>query len=101
MVTVPQSGQRQSRRHRRVKTRSQHERSGRSTADDEKPLRSSKRATAGRNPNPHNLPRSAALRMTEVTVPPSFDELSKAMLNRGSMVQSAWLQAQVPTSNHR
>ena len=103
--STSESDQRQSRRHRRVKTRSQHERSGRSTArstaDDEMPLRRSKRATAGRNPNPHNLPRSAALRMTELTVPPSFEELSKAMLNLGSMVQSAWLQAQVPTSNHK
>ena len=54
-----------------------------------------------RNPNPHNLPMSAALRMTELTVPPSFEELSKAMLNLGSMVQSAWLQAQVPTSTHK
>ena len=103
--STSESDQRQSRRHRRVKTRSQHERSGRttarSTADDEMPLRRSKRATAGRNPNPHNLPRSAALRMTELTVPPSFQELSKAMLNLGSMVQSAWLQAQVPTSNHK
>ena len=103
--STSESDQRQSRRHRRVKTRSQHEHSGRttarSTADDEMPLRRSKRATAGRNPNPHNLPRSAALRMTELTVPPSFQELSKAMLNLGSMVQSAWLQAQVPTSNHK
>ena len=98
--STSESDQQQSRRHRRVKTRSQYERSGRSTADDEKPLRRSKRATAGRNPNPHNLPRSAALRMTELTVPPSFEELSKAMLNLGSMVQSAWLQAQVSTSHH-
>ena len=99
--STSESDQQQSRRHRRVKTRSQYERSGRSTADDEKPLRRSKRATAGRNPNPHNLPRSAALRMTELTVPPSFEELSKAMLNLGSMVQSAWLQAQVSTSHHK
>ena len=71
-------------------------------------LRRTKRSTAGRNPNPYNLPRSAALQTTEILVQPSFGELSEAMSTLGaelssklgSMLQTAWLQSQATTANN-
>ena len=65
------------------------------------PRRRTARATAGRNANPYNIPRSATLRTTAVVVQPSFDDLSEAMANLGaelssslgSMLHEAWLKA--------
>ena len=108
---------RQSRRKRFVKIKSRSERSRRSTsistagsADENETvtLRRTKRSTAGRNPNPYNLPRSASLQTTEILVQPSFGELSEAMSilgaelssKLGSMLQTAWLQSQAATANN-
>ena len=100
----------------KVKNRSRH--SGRSTAtstaesvdeSDTVPRRRTARATAGRNANPYNLPRSASLRTTAVVVQPSFSDLSEAMANLGaelssslgSMLQAAWLKSQASRDGHK
>ena len=70
-------------------------------------LRRTKRSTAGRNPNPYNLPRYTALRMTEVSVQQSFGELSEAVSTLGaalssklsSMLQTAWMLSEAATAN--
>ena len=58
------------------------------------PVRRSIRTTAGKHPNPLNLPRSVALQsMSAGGVVPSMDfgDLSQAVLGLGQVLQHAWL----------
>ena len=87
-----------SRRKHLTKVKNRYRHSGRSTAIstaepvdecDTVPRRRTARATAGRNANPYNVPRSATLRTTAVVVQPSFGELSEAMANLGAELSSS------------
>jgi aconitase B len=56
-------------------------------------VRRTTRPTAGRHPNPLNLPRSVALRHVDAgVVVPSMDfrDLSEAVVGLGQVLQRAW-----------